>query len=211
MINILTNIPKLEVHRITDYLDNVIEPMLGRDVSSYAPGRARSWFPYEAPLSDSQSFKLGLDDNNLWSFSNEVCKLIGWEPELALVSKGGTINPHRDAAYADFKSVGINLGKVTWCYERIYPNFSWAPPASCINPSEITCLDMTGGEVFEFNCKNPHWTENVDPNRWAINLWRISKKKREEFNEFLALDKTTQEKISQPFNLQEALDMFFGE
>ena len=43
---------------------------------------------------------------------------------------------------------------------------------------------MTGGEVFEFNCKNPHWTEDVDPNRWAFNMWRISTKGRPKFETF---------------------------
>lgn len=211
MINLITKLSQSQIDEIVKYLDEVIQPQLGKDISSYARGRTRSWFPYEAPLSDSQSFKLGLDDKVIWDFCQEVCKSIGWTPHTGLVSKGGVIKPHRDASYADFKSIGINLGKVTWCYERIYPDFSWVSPEKCLNPSEIIKHDMTGGEVFEFNCKNPHWTENVDPDRWAFNLWRISKKKIDEFNEFINLDPSIQKVASQPINLKDSMKEFFGE
>jgi len=30
-----------------------------------------------------------------------------------------------------------------------------------------------------------HWTEDVDPDRWAFNLWRISTKGRPKFESFL--------------------------
>jgi hypothetical protein len=63
--------------------------------------------------------------------------------------------------------------------------YKWVPEDQQINPPEVTKIDMTGGEVFEFNCKNIHWTENVDPNRWGINLWTISKNSRLQFNQFL--------------------------
>lgn len=185
MFNHITTISPERVQKAVRYLDDNVEHLLQHDVSNYAPGRARIWFPYEAPLSDNQTFKLGIPDQKLWTFVKNICATFGWEPEAALVSKGGEISAHRDAAYADFRSIGINLGSVTWCYERIYPNFGWARPEECINPSEIIKTPMTGGEVFEFNCKNPHWTEDVDPNRWAINAWRISSKKRKEFNDFV--------------------------
>jgi len=185
MFNHITTISPERVAKAIKYFDNNIEPLLGTDVSSYAPGRRRIWFPYEAPLSNNRTFELALPDQKIWAFVKNICASFGWEPELALISKGGEISAHRDAAYADFRSIGINLGSVTWCYERIYPAFGWAEPSKCIDPSEITKVPMTGGEVFEFNCKNPHWTEDVDPNRWAINAWRISAKKRIEFTDFL--------------------------
>lgn len=186
MINILSKLSQNKINELVSYLDENVEPLLGRDVSSYAPNRRRIWLPYEAPLSDSMSFKLSLQDERLWNFILKLCATFNWKPDLGLVSKGGVIKPHRDAGYANFRAVGINLGNVTWCYQHSYPEFSWTPPEGCINPPEVIKIPMTGGEVFEFNSKNLHWTEGVDPDRWAFNLWTVSRKKREEFNQFIA-------------------------
>lgn len=184
MLNVIMTISQDNINKICKHLDTNYSHILGVDVSNYAPGRKRSWFPYEAPLSDSHSFQLGIQDERLWTWITKLCEKFDWKPDLALMSKGGTIAPHRDAAYADFRSIGINLGSVTWCYERSYPFYNWVPNNEQINPPEITKIKMTGGEVFEFNCKNRHWTEDVDPNRWGLNLWRVSKKKRAEFEYF---------------------------
>jgi len=185
MLNIISTINQDTVNKLVDYLETNINPILGQDVSSYAPGRRRIWLPYEAPLSNARPFEKGLQDDKIWSYLTSVCAQFNWQPELGLISKGGLISPHRDTTFADFRSIGINLGKVTWCYSRSYPMFSWVPDEQRIDPPEVTKLEMTGGEVFEFNCKNVHWTEDVDPNRWGINLWTISKKSRLQFNQFL--------------------------
>ena len=185
MLNIIKTISPENVANIIQYLEENIEPNLGTDVSNYAPSRRRSWFPYEAPLSEVQDYKLGFQDDRIWNYVTGLCSTFNWEPDLGLVSKGGTIKPHRDAAYADFRSVGINLGSVTWCYSKAYPMYNWVPEDQQINPPEVTKIQMTGGEVFEFNCKNLHWTEDVDPDRWAFNLWRVSNKGRSKFESFL--------------------------
>ena len=186
MINILTKLSQNKIDELVDYLNTNVEPHLGKDVSSYAPGRRRIWLPYEAPLTDTMKFQVALQDERLWNFILKLCAMFDWQPDLGLVSKGGGIKPHRDAGYANFRAMGINLGPVTWCYEHSYPEFNWTPPEGCINPPEVIKIPMTGGEVFEFNSKNLHWTEGVDPDRWAFNLWTISRKKRQDFNEFLA-------------------------
>jgi hypothetical protein len=185
MLNIITTISPERVAKAVQYLEENIVPQLGTDVSNYAPGRSRVWFPYEAPLSETRDYQLACQDDKIWTFVKNICSTFEWEPELGLVSKGGTITPHRDAAYADFRSIGINLGRVTWCYSKAYPMYKWVPEEHQINPPEITKIEMTGGEVFEFNCKNLHWTEDVDPDRWAFNLWRISTKGRPKFESFL--------------------------
>lgn len=184
MLNIITTISPERVAKAVQYLEQNIVPQLGTDVSNYAPGRSRVWFPYEAPLSEARDYQLACQDDKIWTFVKNICSTFDWEPELGLVSKGGTINPHRDAAYADFRTIGINLGRVTWCYSKAYPMYKWVPEEHQVNPPEITKIEMTGGEVFEFNCKNLHWTEDVDPDRWAFNLWRISTKGRPKFENF---------------------------
>jgi hypothetical protein len=184
MLNIITTISPERVAKAVQYLEENIVPQLGTDVSNYAPGRSRVWFPYEAPLSEARDYQLACQDDKIWTFVKNICSTFEWEPELGLVSKGGSISPHRDAAYADFRSIGINLGRVTWCYSKAYPMYKWVPEEHQINPPEITKIEMTGGEVFEFNCKNLHWTEDVDPDRWAFNLCRISTKGRPKFENF---------------------------
>jgi hypothetical protein len=185
MLNIIRVLSPERVEKLVQYLEENIEPNLGADVSNYAPGRRRSWFPYEAPLSEYRDYEIGLQDDKLWTFATGICSSFNWTPDLGLISKGGEITAHRDASYADFRSVGINLGKVTWCYSRAYPMYNWVPNEQQINPPEVTKIEMTGGEIFEFNCKNLHWTEDVDPDRWAMNLWRISNKGRSKFNNFV--------------------------
>ena len=184
MLNIITTLQPEHVANIVEYLEQNIEPKLGIDVSSYASGRRRLWFPYEAPLSDYRNYQVACQDEIIWAHMKYICSAFNWKPELGLVSKGGTITPHRDAAYADFRSIGINLGKVTWCYSRSYPMYSWVPKNQQLDPPEVSKIEMIGGEVFEFNCKNLHWIENVDPDRWGFNLWRISKKGRSKFENF---------------------------
>jgi hypothetical protein len=185
MLNIITTISPERVAKAVEYLNQTIDPILGTDVSNYAPGRRRIWFPYEAPLSEARDYQLACQDDKIWTFVKNICSTFDWEPELGLVSKGGLITPHRDAAYADFRSIGINLGPVTWCYSRSYPMYKWVPDDQLINPPEVTKVQMTGGEVFEFNCKNLHWTEDVHPDRWSFNLWRISNKGRSKFDNFI--------------------------
>jgi hypothetical protein len=155
------------------------------DVSHYARGRQRSWLRHEAPLSDARPWLPANQNDELWNKVLEICKQISFVPELGLASLGGEINPHRDASYADWRAIGINLGVTTFGYELSYPEFRWAPPNELVSPPQVSLTQLVGGEVFEFNCKNRHWTSNVAPDRWSINLWRVSAKQRPKYNEFL--------------------------
>ena len=154
---------------------------LTRDVSNYAKDRKRSWLRYEAPLAEHRPWLLGNQNPILWNAILEICSQISFVPELGLASLGGEISPHRDASYADYRAIGINLGRTTFGYKHAYPEFRWVPDSQQISPPIISLTEMTGGEVFEFNCKNQHWTSNVASDRWSINLWRISTKMRPRF------------------------------
>lgn len=175
--------------------------LLTEDVSSYAKGRLRAWIGLEAPLSKSQSFKpapFGYD-SRLWLWLERFCKAkLDFAPEIALLHVGGAdcgdpdekasdgsggecgIKTHRDASYADYRAVGINLiGEAVFGYKLGYPaQDRWSKEQN--DPAPLTLVRMTPGTCVRFNCKNPHFAQ-VGPHRWAINAWRISDKLREDF------------------------------
>ena len=162
MLTIHSKIEPALMEQVIDYLETNIEPILGVDVSTYAPGRRRLWLEHEAPLSLFRPWLKGHKDERIWNWVTAVLHPYKFTPMFALVSKGGVIHKHRDAPSLNYRSFAINLGKVTWCY---------AP-----NEEEPLRYNMTGGEVFSFNSKIPHWTEEVSEDRWAFNFWTVSNK-----------------------------------
>jgi len=155
------------VAEIKQLLEERVLPNLVADVSSYAAGRMRIWMPYEAPLdspaNNKRPFMPGLLDEEVWNWIKAICLKHGFVAATCLISKGGAINPHRDTTYAEPWAMGINLGKCSWSIGRTRET-----------ASDFYTMELTGGEVFKFNSKHVHKVENVSPDRWAINIWRIS-------------------------------------
>ena len=170
MFRIVQMISPEIVKSINDHLNEVIEPQLTTDVSSYADSRMRAWLQYEAPLSISQPWKPAIKDDRIWSYVTRIGEKHGFIPDIGLVSKAGVIREHRDAFYCNFLSMGINLGE-----------YKWTPNQNDNAEQEI--YHLTGGEVFLFNAKNPHSVSRASEERWAINLWTVSKKGMSGFNE----------------------------
>jgi hypothetical protein len=129
--------------------------------------------------------------------------MLNFDPEVALLHVGGAdcgepevspmegnggqcgIRQHRDAGYADYRAVGINLhGEATfgYHYQYLYDD-RWSKEQN--NPAPLQHVEMTSGTCVIFNCKNPHFAQ-VGPNRWCINAWRISKKRRADYDNFIA-------------------------
>jgi hypothetical protein len=180
--------------------------LLTSDLSQYARERLRGWIGAEAPLSDKQHFKpapFGYG-SPLWKWLTNFCnKYLSFDPEIALLHVGGAncgdpdeapedghggqcgIMKHRDAAYADYAAVGINLlGEATFGYRSHYPyQDRWTAIPEQNKDAPLEHVKMTAGTCVKFNCKNPHFAQ-VGPNRWCINAWRISGKRREEFERF---------------------------
>lgn len=186
--------------KVIDYL-TANKARLVPDVSNYARGRYRAWIGLEAPLTDVQPFRkaqFGYDDF-LWRWLYEFCQTnLNFEPEIGLVHIGGAncgdpqdnpldgrggecgIKTHRDAGYADFRAVGINLiGEATFGYIPSYPHQDRWSKDQNVN-AKIETVKMIPGTCVLFNCKNPHFAQ-VGPNRWCINAWRIRDKRRKEF------------------------------
>ena len=146
MFRIVQTISQEITSTIIDYLNEVIEPQLGTDVSSYALGRRRSWLEYEAPLSQSQPWKLGVRDDRIWSYVTRICGRHGFSPDIGLVTKGGLIEEHRDASFSNYLAMGINLGECTWEYRHCYPEYRYTPQQNESAPVEA--YHLTGGEVY---------------------------------------------------------------
>lgn len=180
--------------------------LLVPDFSNYANERLRAWVGSEAPLTDSRTFQPAAFgyDSFLWKWLEKFCNdQLDFNPEIALLHVGGAdcsnpeekpmdghggecgIRRHRDAAYADFRAVGINIkGEATFGYQSFYPyQDRWTSPAEQNKNAILEHVKMTEGTCVKFNCKNPHFAQ-VGPGRWCINAWRISSKRREEFEKY---------------------------
>jgi hypothetical protein len=156
-----------EVSHIRAVLAAKVQPFLVADVSSYAPGRNRVWMPYEAPLDHGSShyrpFVPGLLDAEVWQIVQDICGRHGYVPDVCLISRGGGIRAHRDTTYASAESFAINLGACSW-------HISSSRSASKPDVS----MQLSGGEVFSFNCKHVHAVSGVAEDRWSINAWSIA-------------------------------------
>jgi hypothetical protein len=177
--------------------------LLTPDHSQYANEWLRAWVGAEAPLTDNRTFTPAPfdHDSRLWIWLEKFCQTyLNFTPEIALLHVGGAdcsdpeeappdghggecgIRRHRDAAYADYRAVGINLvGEATFGYQSFYPEQDkWTAQAQQNKDAKLEHVNMTAGTCVVLNCKNPHFAQ-VGPNRWCINAWRISTKRRAEF------------------------------
>ena len=155
---------------LVSILENEIAPVLVKDISSYAPGRMRTWMPYEAPLdtfvNKNKPFVPAVLHDELWQFIVDICDKHGMRAQTCLISKGGNIKPHRDTTYADAWAMGINLGVCNWHISSTRDGAK----------TDFT-MNLTGGEVFSFNSKHVHAVTDAAEDRWAINVWAIANTK----------------------------------
>lgn len=176
-----------EIAEITALLEKNILPHLKSDVSNYAKGRQRVWLPYQAPLGN-QPFVPELMDDEVWQWIVDRCAKHGFKAQVALISKGGNINPHRDTTFAAPWAMGFNLGKCDWHIAENFDDlFDWDDNGSLktgprYNQKEEIVgewaipfsMNLNGGEVFMFNSKHTHAVTNAAPDRWSINVWAIA-------------------------------------
>jgi hypothetical protein len=152
---------------------------LQADVSNYAKGRMRLWLKWQYNLKDGGISPAIEPSQRLWNYCTAICKLTKFEPDLGLVAKGNTgISLHRDARYADFKAVSIQIGKAEWTYDCQYPAYGWVPNEKK-NPSNPETIVLEDCAVV-FNCKNPYTARPLSEDRYSINLWKFSSKYRKE-------------------------------
>jgi hypothetical protein len=198
-----------EIHpKVIEYVEQN-RHLLTPDHSQYANERMRCWLGAEAPLTSNRTFlavpaEFGYE-SPIWKWLKGFCNThLSFDPEVALLHVGGAncgdpeeapeqgrggqcgIMQHRDAAYADYLAVGINLvGEATFGYRAIYPHLDkWCHPHEQNKDAPLQHVKMFPGTCVKFNCKNPHFAQ-VGPNRWCVNAWRISEKRRSEYEAFM--------------------------
>ncbi|QBQ73108.1 hypothetical protein kac65v162_gp078 [Nodularia phage vB_NspS-kac65v162] len=183
MLQIIKVISSTQQQQIREYLDQH-QQLLQRDVSSYAKGRQRFWLKSQPTLDKEPVFNQAHKLPRLWDWCSTIFDRamqhtgLDYQPKsaLGLVAYGSVgINWHRDATYADYPAVSINLtSKSTlWGYQAMYPGYCYGKQD--FTPERET-FELPSGAVVLFNCKNPHAAIRCASDRYSINLWSINPK-----------------------------------
>ena len=162
------------VRSVVDHLDRHVAPHLSPDVSNYARGRRRAWLQIEAPLGPTQPWRPGLASARLWPWLVRVWRRVhpDGDPQLGLAVHGDTgIAWHRDASYAQPRAVVVNLGPCAFELDR-------ARDGANGRPAVPVSLELSGGEVLDFDCKHRHRVLRADAARWSVVLWRLKRHPR---------------------------------
>lgn len=178
MLEVIHQIKDKDQQELIAHLENYWTH-LESDISNYARGRKRFWLKEEPPLSKHGSYKPAVQPyERLNNFLTSICKKAGIKFHFALVAKGEKgIQWHRDAAYAGWKAVSINLGACTWGYCHAYDGYGYEKVQTGPHkfkgnkPVDFYQLELTGGEVLLFNPKNLHKASPNNNDRISINIW----------------------------------------
>lgn len=160
-MNITNNVS--DVNTIINYLKLL---PFKQDPSTYSKGRLICWINKEPLLYIKRDCLKLAKPSHVDSLIPSLCQdLLDFEPNYILVTYSGDgangINWHRDATYAAPIAATINLGQCKFGLIN--------------NNKEEEWLDLVGGEVITFNCKQLHCAI-PSPNRWAIHCWSDSGK-----------------------------------
>lgn len=162
--------------RVIDLCVHEVAPRLRRQETGYARGRTFAWLKRrptytDPPLAEAQPA------GKLW----EVLQTLVPDAEAAEVWRNGVgsspgIHPHRDASYAASTAWILNLGATRF---RLWvPND--APPTVSMEQVKINpkftewAIDLEGGELICFDCKQLHGSQSSAAQRWGIGMWKFS-------------------------------------
>ena len=137
------------------YINENLRPLATAERAKCARGRLNLWLQAE-PDYRSQKYKAAHTDERLWNF----CQRVYPEAALAQVyfATGNIgIDWHRDASFAKNKAFIVNLGPVLLETE--------------LDSDERVSLELTGGEVVEFDCKLPHRAIPRSEERIGFAIW----------------------------------------
>lgn len=165
--------------KLRAWLESTIKPQLKADVSSYARGRRIAWLRFEPMLFKPYNIIPGIPiSDKIW---NRLAELIQWPFDFCLVTYSGDgengigIQSHRDAGYADYEAVGLNVnGDCEFRYWQESEGYGYSAYRKQLNPdvdAPTHILQLKEGYLFRFNCKNPH-AALPGLGRWGMNFWR---------------------------------------
>jgi hypothetical protein len=152
--------------QIVDYLEErkaSMEP----DVSNYAKGRLRAWFPRAWDLRDKRWTDEAVlpDHDRLWDWTQRKFQGV----HVALVHTEVGIRFHRDDTYSTPVAFGANFGAPIRFSIRADNYWSTAPSVEVI---------IKPGELYKFVCKMPHQAEILGEGRWGMNAWIVKQQFR---------------------------------
>lgn len=193
MLKLINILPTTKQHKLRAYL-NKHRSLLELDSSSYGTGRRRYWLQHQPILgSGGKQYLPAVQHPKFWHFCQTIYQRASQialpdqdplDPDLGLVAYGNVgIREHRDDPYAACPAVSINLSTepTQWGYTATYNSYDKRRPRRA--SEEIHQLPP--GAIIMFNSQNPHRVIKPDPERWSINLWRVSLLCRPSFQSYL--------------------------
>ena len=124
------------------------------DLSRYAPGRLRMWLFSECDLRTNAKMYPAYSDERIEKFAQRVFPGC----DIALISFNGLIDWHRDHNYATTIAQGVNLGSAKFGIGL---------------PNDRQIVDLEDGDIYEFNCKQPHSILWHSQERFSITFWKM--------------------------------------
>ena len=124
------------------------------DLSRYAPGRLRMWLFSECDLRTNAKMYPAYSDSRIEKFAQRVFPGC----DIALISFNGLIDWHRDHNYATTIARGVNLGSAKFGIGL---------------PNDRQIIDLQDGDIYEFNCKQPHSILSHSQERFSITFWKM--------------------------------------
>lgn len=155
-MQIIRTLHPAQIEKIHTYIHTRLLPMATEEEALCARGRLNLWLQAE-PIYHTRKYRPAHSDERLW----KLCKQIYPGADLAQVyfAQGGHgIDWHRDAAYAMPQARILNLGAV--CLETRLSN------------RNIIRLELSGGEIIQFNSKLEHRALPRSDERIGIGLWK---------------------------------------
>jgi hypothetical protein len=124
------------------------------DLSRYAPGRMRMWLFSECDLRTNAKMYPAYSDERIEKFAERVFPGC----DIALISFNGLIDWHRDHNYATTIARAVNLGTAKFGIGL---------------PDNRQVIDLQDGDIYEFNCKQPHSILWHSQERFSITFWKM--------------------------------------
>ena len=141
-------------HQIAGYTKELLSAHATPEKANCARDRQNFWLQAEPNYSD-KTYSSGVTDDRLWKYIKTICP----RADLAQVFGGNkAIDWHRDGSYAHSTAWILALGRSTFQLET--------------RSGELQSVDLTAGEIIQFNCKCHHRATNVDVTRIGIGIWQ---------------------------------------
>lgn len=171
MLELIKKVDDYLVKQILEYSREVYSKNgFKKDISNYSKDRLIFWVCVEANLYKSNNpFKKAFVHKELFILLKKIIP----EADLFLIHFGKGINPHRDASSLNKEAFGLQIqGEARFLY-------------ASENKDIDSFLELKQGDLFSFNSKHLHGSDNISQDRLAINAWKINEKDRDKYIEIL--------------------------